>query len=48
MISSIYHGKGGEIRMKKALSRVALAKEAAYWTSMKLLAKKNPGTVCRK
>ncbi len=34
--------------MKKALSRETLAKEAAYWSTMKQLAKQNPGTVCRK
>jgi hypothetical protein len=34
--------------MKKAMNRDALAKEAAYWAAMKLLAKQNPGTVCRK
>ncbi len=34
--------------MKKAMSRDALVKEAAYWTAMKQLAKQNPGTVCRK
>jgi hypothetical protein len=40
--------KGGEYRMKKMVSREALVKEAAYWTTMKDLAKKNPGTVCHK
>ncbi len=34
--------------MKKAVSAETLAREAAYWTLMKELAKKNPGTVCRK
>ncbi len=34
--------------MKKPLSKDALAKEAAYWTVLKQLAKQNPGTVCRK
>jgi hypothetical protein len=34
--------------MKKDVSAKALEKEAAYWNSMKQLAKKNPGTVCRK
>jgi hypothetical protein len=34
--------------MKKAVNANVLAKEAAYWNSMKQLAKKNPGTVCRK
>jgi hypothetical protein len=34
--------------MKKVMSKHALAKETAFWTSMKLLAKKNSGTVCRK
>jgi len=34
--------------MKKALSKEALAREAAYWTAQKHLDKQNPGTVCRK
>ncbi len=34
--------------MKKAMNKEALAKEAAYWNAMKQLAKRNPGTVCRK
>jgi len=34
--------------MKKAMSKDALAKEAAYWAAQRLLDKQNPGTVCRK
>jgi hypothetical protein len=34
--------------MKKFVSKEALAKEAAYWNTLKQLAKQNPGTVCRK
>jgi hypothetical protein len=34
--------------MKKSMSREALAKEAAYWNTMRKLANQNPGTVCRK
>jgi len=34
--------------MKKAMSKDALAKEAAYWMVLKQLAKQHPGTVCRK
>jgi len=34
--------------MKKAMNSVALAKETAYWSAMKKLAKQNPGNVCRK
>ncbi len=34
--------------MKKAVSKEALVKEAAYWNALKQLAKLNPGTVCHK
>lgn len=34
--------------MKKTVSADVISKEAAYWNTMKQLAKKNPGTVCRK
>jgi hypothetical protein len=34
--------------MKKALSKKALFKEAAFWDGFKKIAKENPGKVCRK
>jgi hypothetical protein len=34
--------------VKKPVSEAVREKEAAYWNAMKQLAKKNPGTVCRK
>jgi hypothetical protein len=34
--------------MKKTVSKNALIKEAAYWNTMKQVAKQNPGTVCHK
>jgi len=37
--------RGGEDRMKKALSTTVLAKEAALWDRLKKTA---PGKVCRK
>jgi len=37
--------KGGEGRMKQALSKEALAKEAAFWGNVKQLLM-NPGKVC--
>jgi hypothetical protein len=40
--------EGGERRMKKPMSKKALAKEAAYWNAMKQLARSNPGMVCHK
>jgi hypothetical protein len=35
-------------RMKKALSKEALAQEAAFWESLKKATKENPGKVCHK
>jgi hypothetical protein len=40
--------KGGEGRMKKTLSAEALAKEAAFWDSLKQSAKEHPGKTCHK
>ncbi|MBI4844814.1 MAG: hypothetical protein HY809_10970 [Nitrospirae bacterium] len=40
--------KGGGDRMKKPLSMEALAKEAAFWESLKKTDRENPGKVCRK
>jgi hypothetical protein len=37
--------KGGEDGMKQALSKEALAKEAAFWGNVKQLLM-NPGKVC--
>jgi len=34
--------------MKKTMRKDALAKEAAFWATKKLLNEQNPGTVCRK
>lgn len=34
--------------MKKVVDAKTLEREASYWNTMKQLAKKNPGTVCRK
>jgi hypothetical protein len=34
--------------MRKALSKKALAKEAAFWESFKKVTKENPGKVCHK
>jgi hypothetical protein len=36
------------IQVKKALSKEALDKEAAFWTSLKKAVKENPGKVCHK
>jgi len=36
------------IQVKKAVSKEALVKEAAFWTALKLAAKENPGKVCHK
>jgi len=33
---------------KKTLSRVALVKEAAFWTNFRKAAKENPGKLCHK
>jgi hypothetical protein len=34
--------------MKKKLSKKALAKEAAFWTTQHQATRENPGKVCRK
>jgi len=38
--------KGGEDGMKQALSKEALAKEAAFWGYVKKAVAENPGKVC--
>ncbi len=35
-------------RMKKALSKEALVKEAAFWSDFRKAVKENPGKVCHK
>jgi len=35
-------------RMKKALSKKALAQEATFWDNLKKATKENPGKVCHK
>jgi hypothetical protein len=40
--------KGGEIRMKKTVSKETLAKEAALWDRIKTAVRDHPGTTCRK
>ncbi len=47
-IFSLRVRKEVENRMKKALSKETLEKEAALWNAVKELAKQNPGNVCRK
>lgn len=34
--------------MKKTVSKVALLKEASFWTGLKKAAGENPGKVCHK
>ena len=34
--------------MKKALSEIALRREAAFWTAQKQAAAENPGKACQK
>jgi hypothetical protein len=36
------------IQVKKALSKKALVKEAAFWTAFKKAAQENPGKLCHK
>jgi len=40
--------RGGEKGMKKTLSTKALAKEAAFWDSLKQSARDHPGKICHK
>jgi hypothetical protein len=43
----VHPWKGGDAGMKKTMSPRALAKEAAFWETIKK-GSKDPGTVCRK